>query len=170
MPISSGKFLWQPEPRAMFLSNSCWRNSLTSRSTGLSMQLREQCDRGAFSFLIAGDGIREDIAALAELINRNAASAFSLGMMEVALYALGESLVIQPRIIARTSNIERSVVVVRSGTEVLGTDEPQDEEDNTEPSRSSASAERGLWWATLNDLTFDDPEQQPARFVWPNNL
>lgn len=44
---------------------------------------------GRFLLLIAGDGIREDVSGLAELINRNAASAFSLGLIEVALYDLG---------------------------------------------------------------------------------
>jgi hypothetical protein len=54
--------------------------------------------RGRFLLLIAGDGIREDVGAIAELINRNAALGFSFGLVEVALYGLEDaSLVVQPR-------------------------------------------------------------------------
>lgn len=57
---------------------------------------------GRFLLLIAGDGIREDVGALAELVNRNAASGFAFGLVEVALYDLGgEALAIQPRVTAR---------------------------------------------------------------------
>ena len=69
---------------------------------------------GRFLLVIAGDGIREDVSGIAELINRNAASAFSFGLVEVALYGFGDSsLAIQPRVIARTQIIERTVVLVR---------------------------------------------------------
>src|SRR5215207_1223792 len=58
---------------------------------------------GRFLLLIAGDGIREDVGALAELINRNAAAGFSFGLVEVALYDLGGGgLAVQPRVTART--------------------------------------------------------------------
>ena len=38
---------------------------------------------GRFLLLIAGDGIREDVGAMAELINSNAALGFSFGLVEV---------------------------------------------------------------------------------------
>ena len=41
---------------------------------------------GRFLLIIAGDGIREDVRGMTELINRNAASAFSFALVEVALY------------------------------------------------------------------------------------
>jgi hypothetical protein len=73
---------------------------------------------GRFLLLIAGDGIREDVGALAELINRNAALGFSFGLIEVALYGLGGrqegGLAIQPRVVAKTQLIERGVVVLRN--------------------------------------------------------
>ena len=69
---------------------------------------------GRFLLIIAGDGIREDISGMAELINRNAASAFSFGLGEVALYEFDDaSLAIQPRVIAKTHVIERRMIVVR---------------------------------------------------------
>ena len=52
---------------------------------------------GRFLLVIAGDGIREDISGMAELINRNAASAFSFSLVEVALYGFDDgSLAVQP--------------------------------------------------------------------------
>lgn len=70
---------------------------------------------GRFLLLIAGDGIREDVGALAELINRNAALGFSFGLVEVGLYDLGEDgLAIQPRVTARTHILERNVVIYQA--------------------------------------------------------
>jgi hypothetical protein len=60
---------------------------------------------GRFLLLVAGDGIREDVISLTALINRNAALGFSFGLVEVALYDLGEGgIAIQPRVTARTSS------------------------------------------------------------------
>jgi hypothetical protein len=42
---------------------------------------------GKFLLIIAGDGIREDVAGLTDLINRNAASGFSFGLVEVVCTA-----------------------------------------------------------------------------------
>lgn len=74
---------------------------------------------GRFLLVIAGDGIREDVGALAELINRNAASGFAFGLVEVALYGLDDGrLIVQPRTLAKTQIIERTVVIAREGTEL----------------------------------------------------
>src|SRR5690606_32691696 len=66
-------------------------------ATGAAMR------RGKFLLLIAGDGMHEDVGAMAELINSNAALGFSLGLVEVALYGFPDGAVaVQPRIIAKT--------------------------------------------------------------------
>jgi hypothetical protein len=76
---------------------------------------------GRFLLLIAGDGIREDVHAIAELINRNAASGFSFGLVEIALYGLEDGgLIVQPRTVAKTKVIEKTVVV-RSNSSFLRT-------------------------------------------------
>ena len=63
---------------------------------------------GRFLMVIVGDGIQEGVEAIAELVNRNAASAFQLAMVEAALYDVGDGAVaIQPRVLARTRLIER---------------------------------------------------------------
>ncbi|MBP7914149.1 MAG: hypothetical protein KAZ63_02290 [Vitreoscilla sp.] len=134
--------------------------------------------QGRFLLLIAGDGIREDVGALAELINRNAASGFSFGLVEVALYGLeDESLVVQPRVVARTQNIERTVVVIRDSAGAITTFE-----DDLEPSQTTSvaqlnelgeSAEQAAyreWWAPVMLAPLDDPDQEPPKLFWRNNV
>ncbi len=124
--------------------------------------------RGRLQLIIAGDGIREDVSAITDLVNRNASSAFAFSMIEVALYGFGETLAVQPRVVARTVTMERTVVVVKDGDETLSVreeDTPEGIED-----QSAERAERARWWAPLEGLTFDDPDQEAAKFVWPNNL
>jgi hypothetical protein len=136
---------------------------------------------GRFLLVIAGDGIREDVGGIADLINRNAASAFSFGLVEVALYGFADSsLAIQPRVITKTQLIERTVVVVRDATERGGvvtheeteTEEPgaASDDHNNELGESLAQAQYRAWWAPVIDVGFDDPDQEPAKLYWPNNV
>ncbi|MEQ9190534.1 MAG: hypothetical protein RLQ25_08520 [Alphaproteobacteria bacterium] len=66
---------------------------------------------GRCLFFILGDGIREETEALVGHLQSHAGTHFALALTELALYRLpaGEILV-QPRIIARTFNIERGIV------------------------------------------------------------
>lgn len=134
---------------------------------------------GRFLLLIAGDGIREDVGAMAELVNRNAASAFSLGLVEVALYDLGGGgLAIQPRVLARTQLIERTIVMLRSAGDGAAPAVSLVDEDAAEP--AAAPREAGLesakqalyraWWAPVIAAPFDDPEQPPPVLRWPNHV
>jgi hypothetical protein len=144
---------------------------------------------GQFLLLIAGDGIREDVGALAELINRNAASGFSLGLVEVALYDLGEDgLAVQPRVTARTEVIKRNVVIVQDGGSTLLRDQEPEIASYSLPSTTSV-AEAGdpddnpendgsgydnfdrnrRWWKPVLDMSFDDPDQEPLSFI-PSNI
>lgn len=139
---------------------------------------------GRFLLLIAGDGIREDVGALADLINRNAASGFALGLVEVALYDLGdEGLAVQPRVIARTHVLERTVFVVREGDELRALDAESDAvspgtvrsdqstSSSAEPGQENPKqAEYRKWWAPVIAMSFDDPEQEPPKLYWPNNV
>jgi hypothetical protein len=136
---------------------------------------------GRFLIVIAGDGIREDVSGIAELINRNASSAFSFALVEVALYGFDDSsLAIQPRVIARTQIIERTVVVVRDANQPLEVTASEDAD--TEESGASAvgirnelgespeQAQYRIWWTPVMNAPFDDPDQEPARLYYPNNV
>ncbi len=155
---------------------------------------------GRFLLLIAGDGIREDVSALAELINRNAALGFSFGLIEVALYDLasadgsaeGAGLAIQPRVVAKTQTIEREVVLLRTrdSNEYLGSVDDSDDPDvlphglvaaepgggsgrvdAVDPGReSSRQVAYRRWWQPVLDMVFDDPDQDPPKLRFPNNV
>src|SRR5215207_8192730 len=137
---------------------------------------------GRFLLLIAGDGIREDVGALAELINRNAAAGFSFGLVEVALYDLGSEggLAIQPRVVAKSHLIERGVVLLRE--EGLYLDSAEEDGASVEPItrprsqperfevESSRHAEYRRWWQPVLDMSFDDPDQDPPKLYFPTNV
>ena len=133
---------------------------------------------GRFLLLIAGDGIREDVGALSELINNNAAMGFSFGLVEVALYGFDDgSLAIQPRAIAKTRIIEKTVVVLRDadGSSVASDlDIPVIGGTNLSHrpalGEGEKQAEYREWYAPIVEMTFDDPDQEPPKLYWPNNV
>jgi hypothetical protein len=125
--------------------------------------------QGRFLLVIAGDGIRQDVGSMAELISRNAASAFSFGLVEVALYGFPDgSLAVQPRAIAATSLIERTFVAVRDEKGLHAVEVGQPIPDGGEASSAAASTRtrpdyEGYreWWKPILDMSFDDPDQAP---------
>lgn len=125
---------------------------------------------GRFLLLIAGEGIREDVAGMAELINQNASLGFSFGLVEMALYGTGgDGLAIQPRVIAKTRLIERTVLLLRDAEgQVLPTEDTSSTDEPRESSTRTA-AERE-WWRPVVDMRFDDPDQPPPRYYYPNHV
>lgn len=66
---------------------------------------------GRMLLLVVGDGIREDVESLADYLQMHAGFHFTLGLVEVAIFRLpAGGFIIQPRILARTLNIERAIV------------------------------------------------------------
>ena len=138
--------------------------------------------QGRFLLLIAGDGIREDVGALAELINRNAASGFAFGLVEVALYGLEEGgLAVQPRVVARTQIIERTVVVLKEGDKAFLSSDIELDLADTDGATDAALVRDALgdsprqaayraWWKPVLDAPLDDPDQEPPKLYWPNNV
>jgi hypothetical protein len=137
---------------------------------------------GKFLLLIAGDGIREDVGALAELINRNAASGFAFGLVEVALYGLDDGgLVVQPRVVARTQIIERTVVLLRDGDrQTLSSDTEGDPAafataagtatETNALGESPRQAAYRAWWKPVLEAKLDDPDQEPPKLHWMNHI
>ena len=129
---------------------------------------------GRFLLLIAGDGIREDVQAIADLINRNASAGFSFGMFEVGIYkGPGDHLLVQPRAIARTQIIQRSVIVLQDNN-MRQVDDEQERSTTTDSAASEVAkkihAEAESWWAQVLAAPLDDPEQPAFRYRWPHNI
>jgi len=67
--------------------------------------------RGRMLLLVVGDGIREGLESLAEIVQRHPGFHAALGLVELRLYPLpAGGHIIQPRTLLRTLNIERGVV------------------------------------------------------------
>lgn len=118
-----------PVYEAVAAANECDRADFVdtvSRSLGL----------GRFLLLIVGDGIQEGVEHLAETLARSPQLGFSLALVELAVFRVGESaddLLIQPRTIARTREVVRAVVQLRAGVSP----------DDVKVSLSSADADVG---------------------------
>lgn len=136
---------------------------------------------GRFLLLIAGDGIRKDVGAMAEMLNRNAASGFSFGLIEVAMYGFENgSIAVQPRVVAKTQIIERTVVVIQDQEDARLVDT-----DHNDPASAAAAtrlgesnaleespkqAEYRRFWSPVLEMQFDDPDQDSPRLHFPNNV
>jgi hypothetical protein len=71
---------------------------------------------GRILVLIVGDGIREGVETLARSLQMHAGFHFSLGIIEMALFKLPTGgFLVQPRVLARTVNIERGIVKIIDG-------------------------------------------------------
>lgn len=73
--------------------------------------------RGRMLLIIAGDGIQEGAEQLAAFVQSRAALGFSLAMVELTLWRLGEDLIVIPQTPARTVQIERTVVRLEGGAD-----------------------------------------------------
>lgn len=73
---------------------------------------------GRMLLLIVGDGIREDIAHLVEFLQQSPHLRFTLGLVEMELFTVDprnpDTLFVQPRILARTQEITRAVVEIKT--------------------------------------------------------
>ncbi|MDE0394369.1 MAG: hypothetical protein OYK82_06290 [Gammaproteobacteria bacterium] len=70
---------------------------------------------GRFLLLVVGDGIREGVERIAEHLRRFAGIQFTFGLVELAMFELPADdgpagLIVEPRVLARTVEIERAVV------------------------------------------------------------
>ena len=70
--------------------------------------------KGRFLLLIVGDGIRESVEDIIEYLQEHASLNFSFALIEQAMYRLPDQLngglLVQPRTICRTVEIERAIV------------------------------------------------------------
>lgn len=126
---------------------------------------------GRFLLLIVGDGITEGTERIGEYLSGQAGLAFNLGLIEMAEYCLVDAdgecrqRIFQPRLLARTTVIERHVI--RSEVPGIVIDEIADP---TAPGQSSSgtNAETIQSWRSFVEriaaaAQFDDPAQMPPR-------
>jgi hypothetical protein len=124
----------------------------------LSLNLR----RGRFLLLIVGDGIREGVEAIAEYLQRHAGLHFSMGLVEMPIFALPDGgLLVTPRVLARTASISRFVVSVPEGHHVVeGEHTGPNVATEADPDQDAMNSERLKFWTEfLQHLRIDDPEQ-----------
>ena len=85
--------------------------------------------RGRFLLLIAGDGIREGVENIINFLQAFGGLHFTFALVEYAVFplpeAVGEGWIVQPRILARTAEIERAVIRVDHG--VVSIEAPDDQ-------------------------------------------
>ncbi|WP_159351046.1 hypothetical protein [Roseomonas harenae] len=130
---------------------------------------------GRFLLLVAGDGIREGTEAIVQFMHAHTGMRFAFGLVEMAGYELPQGqLLVQPRVLARTVALERTVVrIVEPALGIATTaDEggPEAEGDGPEPSQPSrrrdpalTEADRRFWERFIAELRLDDPSQPPPR-------
>ena len=132
-------------------------------------EVQQSLKQGTFMLLILGDGIREGAAAIAEFIGSVGSLEFSFGLVELALYkddAVG--MVVQPRVIARTVEIERYIIRLPDEA-YIEDEEVQVARDDSELSES-ALFYQAFWSEFLNELQLDDASQQPANPTKSENI
>lgn len=82
---------------------------------------------GRFLLIIAGDGIQEGAEQLAGFVQRHVGLHFTLAVVELSAWRLppDDRIIVLPKIIARTVEIERAVVRVERGVEVVPLEAPK---------------------------------------------
>jgi len=75
-------------------------------------------ERGRFLLLVIGDGIQLGTEHIAAFLQQHAGMHFTLGLVELAIFELPTEVggyLVQPRILARTKNIDRGIVTIENG-------------------------------------------------------
>tara|TARA_R110000868_G_scaffold411694_2_gene707595 strand:+ start:4277 stop:5521 length:1245 start_codon:yes stop_codon:yes gene_type:complete len=94
-------------------------------------------------FIIAGDGIREDLKTLVDHVQSQAGLHFSLALIELAFHKLplGQGYVMQPRTTARTLNIERGIIRIEGGQPTITAPEAAKKNASREAGKSLSAEE-----------------------------
>ena len=82
---------------------------------------------GRFLLIVVGDGIREGVERIADYLNQSAGIRITFGLVELAIFDMPEGsaggVIVEPRVLAKTIEIERAVVR-RADAEVVVEDPP----------------------------------------------
>jgi hypothetical protein len=136
--------------------------------------------RGRLMLLVAGDGIREGTESIVQYVGRHAGLHLTFGLVEMAGYEMPDGrLIVQPRVLARTTNVERAVVRVEGpGAGLAEVLSPEEADSGGLVDETTASGEGGgrrsfdpvvlesdrRWRAEfVRRVRFDDPAQAAGR-------
>jgi hypothetical protein len=75
-------------------------------------------ERGRFLLLVIGDGIQAGTENITAFLQKHAGMHFTLGLVELAIFELPSEMggyLVQPRVLARTKNIDRGTVTIENG-------------------------------------------------------
>jgi hypothetical protein len=75
-------------------------------------------ERGRFLLLVIGDGIQVGTENITGFLQQHAGMHFTFGLVELAIFELPAEMggyLVQPRILARTKNIDRGIVSIEDG-------------------------------------------------------
>jgi hypothetical protein len=96
---------------------------------------------GRFLLLVVGDGIREDVENISSYLQDHATLNFCFGLVEQAIYQFEEGYFVQPRLLAKTVEIERAVIRIEGNHSIVDVAMPDSEKEtsNQRPKRYTIS-------------------------------
>ncbi len=113
--------------------------------------------KGRFLLLIVGDGIRDGVEAIGDILQGYAGLPFTLGLVELPVFMSTDGhRLVTPRVIAKTTIISHTVVAVPEGFQLASPDEQEIREVEID---DAAEERRQFWTDFLRGLELDDPEQ-----------
>lgn len=131
-------------------------------------QVSASLKTGDFDLIIAGDGIRSDVHAIADHLNQSSGLASRMALVEFQLWeAENDELIIMPSIPLKTEIIKHRVFVTDNGTPVsfsASTSEDDDVATIIDPRKLGIrSSERDFWQSFIDNMQFDHPDQAAPR-------
>ncbi len=125
---------------------------------------------GDFLLLIVGDGIRTGTESLVNFIEQYGNLRFGFGLIEVAAFRLpNNEVLLQPRILAKTELLQRTVLVGSTGP--IEFEQLAIAEDTEEKSNPQWTWFQNFWSEYLSILSLDDLEQpKPASLPKSTNI
>ncbi|MBZ9873182.1 hypothetical protein LB542_20260 [Mesorhizobium sp. BR1-1-9] len=127
---------------------------------------------GDFQLIVAGDGIRSDMHAIADHLNAQGAGLAQLALLEIQLWqAASGNILVVPTVPLRTEVLQQRVLVDIGGMPLqleipeVASALPVDTMENVvDPERSNRrSMNRAFWQQFIDQVRFDHPDQPPPR-------
>ena len=159
-----------PNPLFEALSNALPGAEEATFVDSVSASLRS----GDFVLIIAGDGIRSDVHAVADHLNQNAVTKSRLALVEIQTWQneAGE-LVVVPCVPLRTEVIQQRVLVSADETplELSLEDQRGEMEQVVDPEAAARRAVvRAYWQKFIDEVEFDHPEQSKPKHQGHNSV